>query len=83
VIAFGGRVIGRGARAEVPELAREPDLPQGRRAVRARWSRGAIRKAETALVVEGYMDYVSLASHGVENVVAPLGTAMTPSSRRS
>src|SRR5690606_5869554 len=33
---------------------------------------------EAALVVEGYMDFVSLASHGVENAVAPLGTAMTP-----
>jgi hypothetical protein len=29
------------------------------------------------LVVEGYMDYVSLAAHGVGNAVAPLGTAMT------
>src|SRR5690606_4720408 len=29
------------------------------------------------LVVEGYMDYVSLAARGVENVIAPLGTAMT------
>src|SRR5690606_4864289 len=30
-----------------------------------------------ALVVEGYVDYVSLAAHGIENAVAPLGTAMT------
>jgi DNA primase len=41
------------------------------------WSRGAIRKAESALVVEGYMDLVSLAAHGFENTVAPLGTALT------
>jgi DNA primase len=30
-----------------------------------------------ALVVEGYVDYVSLAAHGFPNAVAPLGTAMT------
>jgi DNA primase len=29
------------------------------------------------LVVEGYMDYVSLAARGIEHVIAPLGTAMT------
>src|SRR5690606_7629253 len=36
-----------------------------------------IRREEEVLVVEGYMDYVSLAARGVEHVVAPLGTAMT------
>jgi DNA primase len=41
------------------------------------WSRGAIRREDVALVVEGYMDYVSLAGRGIENVVAGMGTAMT------
>jgi DNA primase len=79
VIAFGGRVIGE-VEEHVPKYLNSPETPvyhKGDVLYGLRWSRGAIRKAEVALVVEGYMDYVSLASHGVDNVVAPLGTALT------
>ena len=41
-------------------------------------AREAIRAASRVLVVEGYMDVVMLAQHGVENAVATLGTATTP-----
>ena len=40
-------------------------------------ARHAIRQAETATLVEGNFDVVSLHAHGVGNVVAPLGTAFT------
>jgi DNA primase len=79
VIAFGGRILGN-AEEHVPKYLNSPETPiyvKGRTLYGLGWSRGAIRKAEAALVVEGYMDYVSLAAHGVENAVAPLGTAMT------
>lgn len=76
VIAFGGRVLDD----TVPKYLNSPDSPvyhKGHELYGLGWSRGAIRRAETALVVEGYMDYVSLAAHGVPNAVAPLGTALT------
>jgi DNA primase len=76
VIAFGGRVLGD----EVPKYLNSSETPVYHKSdvlYGLNWSRGAIRKAETALVVEGYMDYVSLAAHGVDNAVAPLGTALT------
>lgn len=79
VIAFGGRVIGE-VEDHVPKYLNSPETPvyhKGSVLYGLGWSRGAIRRAEAALVVEGYMDYVSLAAHGVENAVAPLGTAMT------
>jgi DNA primase len=79
VVAFGGRILGS-AEEHVPKYLNSPESPiyhKGRMLYGLGWSRGAIRKAETALVVEGYMDYVSLAAHGVEHAVAPLGTAMT------
>jgi len=41
-------------------------------------ARAAIRAENRVLVVEGYLDVVALAQHGVENVVATLGTATTP-----
>ncbi|MCA3152018.1 MAG: toprim domain-containing protein, partial [Rhodocyclaceae bacterium] len=40
--------------------------------------RRAIREAGRVLVVEGYMDVVGLAQHGVDYAVAALGTATTP-----
>jgi DNA primase len=79
VVAFGGRVIGP-VEEHVPKYLNSPESAvyhKGEILYGMRWSRGAIRKEEVALVVEGYMDYVSLAAHGVENVVAPLGTAFT------
>ncbi|HET7275979.1 MAG TPA: DNA primase [Longimicrobiaceae bacterium] len=79
VVAFGGRILGEAAE-HIPKYLNSPETPVYRKGdvlYGLRWSRGAIRKAERALVVEGYMDYVSLAAQGVENVVAPLGTALT------
>jgi DNA primase len=79
VVAFGGRLIAP-AEAHIPKYLNSPESPvyhKGDLLYGLRWSRGAIRKEEVALVVEGYMDYVSLAGNGIENVVAPLGTAFT------
>jgi DNA primase len=79
VVAFGGRILGR-AEEHTPKYLNSPETPVYRKGdvlYGLGWSRGAIRKAEAVLVVEGYMDYVSLATHGVENAIAPLGTAMT------
>ncbi|MEX1182210.1 MAG: DNA primase [Gemmatimonadota bacterium] len=78
VIAFGGRLLGRSENA--PKYLNSPETAvyhKGSLLYGLNWSRGAIRRDGAALVVEGYMDYVSLAARGIENVVAPLGTAMT------
>lgn len=78
-IAFGGRILGE-AEEHVPKYLNSPESAVYRKGATLYglgWSRNAIRRAEQALVVEGYMDYVSLAAHGVPNVIAPLGTAMT------
>ncbi len=79
VVAFGGRVIAA-VEDHVPKYLNSPESPvyhKGEILYGLRGSRGAIRRDGSALVVEGYMDLVSLAAHGIENVVAPLGTAMT------
>src|SRR5207253_1361585 len=41
-------------------------------------ARPAVRASRCVVVVEGYMDVVALAQHGVEYAVATLGTATTP-----
>lgn len=78
-IAFGGRVLVK--RENAPKYLNSPETPiyhKGRILYGLNWSKGAIRREGGALVVEGYMDYVSLAARGVENVVAGMGTALTP-----
>jgi DNA primase len=79
-IAFSGRTLERAAEG-VPKYLNSPETPifrKGDHLYGLHWARGAIRREERVLVVEGQMDYVSLAARGVENVVAGLGTAMTP-----
>jgi len=80
VIAFGGRVL-EGDGKDAPKYLNSPETPiyhKGSNLYGLSWARHSIRREESALVVEGYMDVVSLAAHGFENVVAPLGTALTP-----
>jgi len=77
VIGFGGRVIGAGE----PKYLNSPETPlfeKGRELYGLFHARRAIRDLQTAIVVEGYMDVVALAQNGIENAVATLGTATTP-----
>lgn len=79
VVAFGGRILGS-AEAHIPKYLNSPESAvyiKRELLYGLRWSRGAIRREQTALVVEGYLDFLSLAAHGIENAVAPLGTALT------
>jgi DNA primase len=77
VIGFGGRVIDQGE----PKYLNSPETPlfsKGRELYGLYEARDALRQMNAAVVVEGYMDVVMLAQHGIENVVATLGTATTP-----
>ncbi|MBX3675535.1 MAG: DNA primase [Rhodocyclaceae bacterium] len=77
VIGFGGRVIGQGE----PKYLNSPETPlfeKGRELYGLLQARSAIRDEDCVIVVEGYMDVVALAQHGVGNAVATLGTATTP-----
>ena len=76
VIGFGGRVLGAGE----PKYLNSPETPlfeKGRELYGLPQARRAIRDKNCVLVVEGYMDVVALAQHGVEYAVATLGTATT------
>ena len=78
VIAFGGRILEGGH--DGPKYINSPETPvyqKGHNLYGLSWAKNHIRKEEAAIVVEGYMDVVSLAAAGFENVVAPLGTALT------
>jgi len=77
MIGFGGRVLDQGE----PKYLNSPETPlfsKGRELFGLWPARDAIRRDNRAIVVEGYMDVVALAQHGIGNAVATLGTATTP-----
>jgi DNA primase len=77
IVGFGGRVLDQGE----PKYLNSPETPlfqKGHLLYNLYSARKAIRLAGKVLVVEGYMDVVALAQHGIEYAVATLGTATTP-----
>ncbi|HIJ89272.1 MAG: DNA primase [Desulfobulbaceae bacterium] len=82
VVAFGGRILDDGQ----PKYMNSPESPvfdKSRTLFGLYHNREHIRQAKNCLVVEGNFDLLSLAVHGVRNVVAPLGTALTQAHIRS
>ncbi len=76
VIAFGGRVINDG----VPKYLNSPETEIFRKSYELYGLNSVIKSnagKECILVVEGYMDVVSLCNQGINNAVATLGTAIT------
>ena len=74
VIGFGGRVLGD----DKPKYLNSPETPvfhKGRELYGLYEARQQNRQLDDILVVEGYMDVIALAQHGVTNAVATLGTA--------
>jgi len=81
-VAFGGRILGEGK----PKYMNSPEsmiFDKSRLLFGLYQHREAIRKSRTAIVVEGNFDLLLLAVHGIDNVVAPLGTALTRSHIKS
>ncbi|WP_438768131.1 DNA primase [Kushneria sp. TE3] len=75
-IGFGGRVLGD----EKPKYLNSPESPvfhKGRELYGLYETRVQSKRPERMLIVEGYMDVVALAQHGVDYAVATLGTATT------
>lgn len=75
-VAFGGRTLGDDS-AKYLNSPETPLFSKSRILYGLDLARPAIQKASQVVVVEGYMDAVLLAQHGVENVVATLGTALS------
>ena len=75
VIAFGGRSLGK----EMPKYMNTSDTPvfNKRKGVYAANLLRQQRHLDHVILVEGYMDVVSLTQFGVNGVCATLGTALT------
>lgn len=83
IIAFGGRAMSPDVSAKYLNSPETGLFHKGNvlynfaRARKALGKGGANGGGGTVIAVEGYMDVIALAQAGFENVVAPLGTALT------
>ncbi|MEW6724501.1 MAG: DNA primase [Bacillota bacterium] len=76
VIGFGGRVLDDSS----PKYLNSQETPlfaKGKNLYALDLAKDEIRNQGQAIIVEGYMDAISLHQHGIINVVASLGTALT------
>jgi len=77
-VAFGARAMRPG---DEPKYLNSPETAaytKGRHLFGLSVSRDEIRRKKFAILVEGYLDLIVPFQHGVRNVVASLGTALTP-----
>lgn len=77
VVAFGGRVLDDA----LPKYLNSPDTPlftKGRQLFALDRARQTVASSGALVVVEGYFDVIAAHQAGVTNVVATLGTALTP-----
>jgi len=74
---FGARIIDPN---DIPKFLNSPETPifsKGRLLYGLDRARKPIRTADQAVIVEGYLDVIALHQAGYENVVSPMGTALT------
>jgi len=79
-----GRMAGFGARIldpnDIPKFLNSPETPlfsKSHLLYGLDRARKPIRIADQAVIVEGYMDVIALHQAGFENVISPMGTALT------
>jgi DNA primase len=76
IVAFGGRVMDN----TMPKYLNSPETPVFKKSdnlFAVNIAKDYIRKNDCAIIVEGYMDTIICHQFGINNVVAPLGTALT------
>ncbi|MBA2132378.1 DNA primase [Capillibacterium thermochitinicola] len=77
VIGFGGRILGEGQ----PKYLNSPETvlyQKSRSLYGLAEAREGIRRQGRVIIVEGYMDVIQAHQHGIDEVVASSGTALTP-----
>jgi DNA primase len=82
IVGFGGRVL---KEEDEPKYLNSPETPiyqKGKLLYGLNFSKEIIRKNNSAVVVEGYTDLISLYQAGMKNVVASSGTAFTSEQAR-
>ena len=77
IIAFGGRVIENKKTAKYINSPETEFYKKGRHVFNLDKAKSALNKNQDVIVVEGYMDVISIYSSGIKNVVSNSGIALT------
>ncbi len=77
VVAFGARSMDKDNPAKYINSPETALYTKGQYLYGLNWAKDMIGRLDAVVVVEGYMDFITPFSAGVENVVASLGTALT------
>ncbi|HYV25026.1 MAG TPA: DNA primase [Pyrinomonadaceae bacterium] len=77
-IAFGGRTLDPEGEPKYLNSPETPAYTKGRHLYGLHLSKDEIRRQSFAILVEGYLDLIVPYQNGVRNIVASLGTALTP-----
>lgn len=75
-LGFGARVLDKA----LPKYVNSPETPiysKGKNLYGFNLSKDAIREADSAVIVEGYLDFIIPYQNGLKNIVASQGTALT------
>jgi DNA primase len=84
IISETGTITGFGGRTLLDDdikYLNSPESPlfkKGKSFFGLNLSKSKIRELKNLIIVEGYFDLISLYQNGIKNVIAPLGTALTP-----
>jgi DNA primase len=77
IVGFSGRALGDIASAKYINSPESPIFSKKKLLYGLHLAKSAIKKAESTVVVEGYMDVIAMHQHGIQNVVGVMGTALT------
>ena len=79
-VAFGGRILPGNENPNLSKYWNSPESPvftKSNQLYGIPVARDAIKRSQTVVVMEGYTDCITAHQHGICNVVATLGTALT------
>ncbi|MDP2939901.1 MAG: DNA primase [Candidatus Omnitrophota bacterium] len=77
IIGFGARLLESSESAKYINSPETPIYIKGNNLYGLNFSKDAIRDKDFAIIVEGYLDFITPFKAGIENIVASLGTALT------
>ena len=77
-VAFGARALKKDDKAKYINSPETPVYTKGRHLYGFNLAKEAIGREDSAIIVEGYLDFIRPFLAGVENVAASQGTALTP-----
>jgi len=88
ILDVKSRILGFGARVwdnTLPKYINSPETTiytKGKHLYGLALSKEAVRESDSVVVVEGYLDFIMPYQQGLQNIVASLGTALTPEQAR-